>query len=705
MSTPGSLTPSTLRERLHRLEGQMKAKADALAEQEVRVAVAKGRLVLRPDIEGVLEALGRRAHERSVGQYERLLSALVRDTLPESGQSVRLTLETRRDLPALAIEAVREEGEGAAGEGEDILNGNGGSLTNVVVAGLRYIALARGAQRRFIILDEPDCWLRPDRIPAFAGVIQQLAEGAEGAGIQTLLISHHDAALFGASFAVHLAREGKNGVRVALSGGKPPAFPEDHPGIRQVRLVNCLSHEDTVVPLAPGVTLLTGDNNVGKSAVVTALRAMAYGDGTDALIRHGADSARVEIMLPGGETLSWERRRKGNPKTLYRLTDASGQTVHEGGAGKEVPDWAQARLGIAPIEGLDVQIGNQKTPVFLLDEPDTKRAAILSVGRESGRLNDMQRAWKAQLDEDRRTLREGEPFIARTRALLDSLGPVMVKARSTLDDLAALNQKIVDTKTRADALVRTGDRLSRLSATLAWLSPLRTLKLPDLPQTRPVEAMEQSARRIESAQSALRRLAPLRTAVLPAIPELSETQTMAERADRIERLRRTSSRLSPLRVLRLPDIREPRPTDAMAESAQRIESARAALHRLAPLRDASPPPVPVLRDVATMIDLGRRIHAHGKLVARLSPLRTLSLPSAPNLCQTSDMDSAGRRLEDLVSRRSQAGAEAEETRAELGKIDMERQDLERELGVCPLCGNEFAPDHAHDQNEERAPRQ
>jgi ABC-type glutathione transport system ATPase component len=82
------------------------------------------------------------------------------------------------------------------GNTEDILRGQGGSVANILSVGLRMFALTtldESKHRRFLVLDEQDCWLRPDLVPRLVKIVH---EAGEALGLQTLMISHHDVALF-----------------------------------------------------------------------------------------------------------------------------------------------------------------------------------------------------------------------------------------------------------------------------------------------------------------------------------------------------------------------------------------------------------------------------------------------------------------------------------------------------------------------------
>lgn len=82
------------------------------------------------------------------------------------------------------------------GHREDVLRGQGGSVANILSVGLRLFALAsldEKKHRRVLVLDEQDCWLRPDLVPRLVKMIHQAGQAL---GFQVILISHHDIALF-----------------------------------------------------------------------------------------------------------------------------------------------------------------------------------------------------------------------------------------------------------------------------------------------------------------------------------------------------------------------------------------------------------------------------------------------------------------------------------------------------------------------------
>ncbi|MGM0609804.1 MAG: DNA repair protein [Thermodesulfobacteriota bacterium] len=108
------------------------------------------------------------------------------------------------------------------GNREDIMKGQGGSVANILSVGLRMFALTtldEQTHRRFLVLDEQDCWLHPELVPRLVKIVH---EAGRELGFQVLMISHHDASLF-ARYADRVYRllPATSGVRVEREKKEP----------------------------------------------------------------------------------------------------------------------------------------------------------------------------------------------------------------------------------------------------------------------------------------------------------------------------------------------------------------------------------------------------------------------------------------------------------------------------------------------------
>lgn len=614
-----------------------------IADLRREVGLAKARLALKDDATAVLETVRDRMHQRAVGSYEALLTRLLRETLPEQSLDARIKVElsTKRGVSSISFLLER-----AAGECESVFSGNGGALTNIVSAGLRLIALykARHTLRPFLVLDEPDCWLAPERIPAFYGVISQAAREL---GLQVLVITHHDPGILTQMDATFVRLlQAQHGISV---DNDPVQWEPGQPGLRSIRLLNYRSHADSFIALSPGVTVLTGRNNIGKSAVIDALRAVAYGEGSDDAIRHGQDACQVEIDA-GDKRLVWTRSRKGNPKEMYATQTPAGDLQREEARSRgDVPSWFSDDLGLRLLGGIDVQIGLQKRPVFLLDEPAAKQAAILSAGKEAEWIDRIFATYKSMVSEDNATVRKGEDQLSQLigrKALLPEAHAVQHQVETLVAQDVDIDQGGRAAKEAADLLAA----LSAVASSVAARTPEAVLPAPTLRETAALSVLIEDLHAVRQAGEAL---APVARLVVPRTPELDPAQELGG-------LLRELSRVAPLKDIPLP------PASITPPEPHATEEGRA-----------------LLREMAKAQAL-------------------CAIPHAPEVPRSPEIEDLGTLREALDAVR-QARDHGLQTKKEIASCD---QDVARAAaeaqaaqdaagGACPACGRPFGEHHAH----------
>lgn len=669
------------------------------------ISMAKARIELAPGATEVFNYLQEQAHKRAVGDFEELLSAFADDVVPDAGK-IRLELGTERGAPSLEI--LVDNG----GDMEGILKGNGGGLTNVVVAGLGFSALARTTNRQLMLMDEPDCWLKAKNVPSFTKVIAEVANprpdaaGVMQPGCQTLMISHNDISLMDegahiqdlqierdvAEFASRCGVSveyvgdvspcayvvwvpGKGAAKAhievryrhdpeadeeqnALTKGFPfiqsiggaRAWADDMPGVRWIEVENVSRHVKTRLELSPGLNVLAGDINCGKSTLYfTALRAVAYGESDDTMIRHGADAAVVRIGLENDVVVELVRKRKGAPKAEYSLYE-SGKLTHKEAPDrpgeKAVPDFVTKALKISRVDGLDVQLRSQKEPIFLLNETASRRAQLLSVGRESGLLQTLIERHRLQIKRDKEMVKRDEVELNLVNRTLTLLGPL-----GSMAALVGIMDGMLEDARATDATLQTTRSL------VARLAPL---------------------------ESRVKLLAAVGERLLdsPAAPVYTPTKPLS---DLVARLARTNL------LAQLPDMPlapvAPTPADTrrLQGLVTTIENGRNAIALAGMLPDA--PVTPVLADTRRIVSLIDAI-SKGQQVNRLAGLLPDS-PAIPQLVDTSGLRRTGVTLanqRDAIVALEKAEKEASAEATAANEAD---HALKHELGVCPTCNQAF----------------
>lgn len=362
--------------------------------KQKELEIAQERISLEPEIKSALEKFQQQEHKKLVGANEVLLTALLQDVIKTDNDERQVVLNIFNDRGNPALDILIDKNN--QGKFENPYSGSGGAVSNVLSLGLRAIALIQSKQRRFLVLDEPDCWVGEGIVEDFIEVIKQLSVQL---GIQILVISHKPAFFNGIEHSLFLKKEDGFISAESIKGDLFYEWEEGQEGIRFIALKNFQAHTNTLIPLSPYVTLITGVNDLGKSAIVSSLRAVFYGEAFDSDIKHGEEESEVVIDF-GDKSLLWRRKLKGTPKETFILCD------HEHGlenplrktdSARNAPEWVKEETGIGFIEGFDIQLGHQKQPVFLLNEPPSKRAKALVIGDENGYLNKMVEISKAEL--------------------------------------------------------------------------------------------------------------------------------------------------------------------------------------------------------------------------------------------------------------------------------------------------------------------
>lgn len=612
------------------------------------VAESKGRKLLKEEVDEGLLALQRRVHERSVGSFEKMLTAITDDVIPNptGGSSIKLDLHVKRDMPALDI--YHDNG----GKREAITSG---AMLNVVGTGLRFISLARSGMRRFMVLDEADCWIEDGNTRDFFSVINQLSRDAN---IQTLIITHHATEVmdFAEDFRIyHVDTVESNdpwparSLRLLSQGNMwVDEGQEDH--FSWLEATNFEGYQKARMEFAPGVTVIVGPNRHGKSAFTRAFRAAFSGDGTEQVIRHGAQSAKLAFGMSDGRVHEFNRFRKGNPIANYILHSESSWAAQDlekvpalhNNPGASVPDWVDKELGMGTIDGIDVQLWDQGNPVFMLNQPASKRASLLSIGRESGFLYAMNELYKADVKEDTDKVNKGEREITAGRVLLQSTEAVdallegvdrlrlaatkineeaveilatqkewehIEKCENLLNALQQ-EQKIMEHIPYVPALLATGEMeqwISQYAEATQAASVKFDVPMPSVMSVAPTTAMEEF---VSQYDHALKSSAIRMEADIPTVYKVEETALLSDVLDAINANTTLITRSESLPSI--PGILRAVPTEEMQTWLREYASATEAGNRTV---DVPIPIVPLVQKTDAMASLLKELAAAGQMIA------------------------------------------------------------------------------------------
>ena len=146
-------------------------------------------LEIAPEVDDALESLSNHLFASDLEILEDKLSIALTEVLKQPIQFKTKVL-SKSGYANVEFSVERNDNE------EDVRRGQGGSVHNVLSVGLRIFALTTldaKQHRRFLVLDEQDCWLQRELVPHLVKIVH---DAGKELGYQIIMISHHELSLF-----------------------------------------------------------------------------------------------------------------------------------------------------------------------------------------------------------------------------------------------------------------------------------------------------------------------------------------------------------------------------------------------------------------------------------------------------------------------------------------------------------------------------
>ena len=183
------LTPELLRRSVDRLVDRRDERVRVSQKLDQEFRKLNSFLDISDDVSLALEQLSEELFQQLLGTVQEKLTIALQEILDQP-VAFCARPDFKRGAATVEFHIEREGNE------EDILRGQGGSVANILSVGLRMFALMtleENEHRRFLVLDEQDCWLRPDLVPRLVKMVQEAGRELK---FQVLMISHHDSSMF-----------------------------------------------------------------------------------------------------------------------------------------------------------------------------------------------------------------------------------------------------------------------------------------------------------------------------------------------------------------------------------------------------------------------------------------------------------------------------------------------------------------------------
>lgn len=216
--------------------------------------------------------------------------------------------------------------------------------------------------------------------------------------------------------------------------------------IKYLHLINFQSHLNTVIELHPGLNILVGESDQGKTAIIRALRWLFYNEprGTG-FIRVGETKCQVTAILNDGTKIT-RLRDESKRQNRYVIVYPDGEELVFEKFKNEVPLEVQQALGVYPLwidtdQKLELNISRQLDSPFLIAETAANRAKII------GRIANLHIIDAAQ----RELLRDIRSH-SRQKADLEAEIAKLEEEKQEYRDLPAKEKLLAKIKSRLDKL-------------------------------------------------------------------------------------------------------------------------------------------------------------------------------------------------------------------------------------------------------------
>jgi len=260
--------------------------------------------------------------------------------------------------------------------------------------------------------------------------------------------------------------------------------------IKRVVLKNFQKHEKLEVNFSKNLNFIVGVTDAGKTAIVRGLRWVFYNRKPRNFRRYGSDKTSVLIELDDGTEII---REKSDEVNRYVICKGGRKQIFDS-FGTEVPLEIRNVLGISEANidekvAIELNIAKQLDSVFLLDQPNSFKAKVISNLSGTNRINDLIQEFNKdirKLNLEKKTLENNIislneeikkfAFLKEHKEELDDILKQINKLEEANEKLELLNEikeEILDCKSRKKIV---DEKIQKIEEILSKLPNIDQLK-------------------------------------------------------------------------------------------------------------------------------------------------------------------------------------------------------------------------------------
>ena len=409
--------------------------------------------------------------------------------------------------------------------------------------------------------------------------------------------------------------------------------------IKSVSIQNFEAHEDTTIEFGEGMNSIVGLSNSGKSAIIRALMVVVDNEWSKEMVRTGFEFCRVKVETERG----WVEAERGEKVNRWRCQEGDGEIQFYQKVGTTVPELATKILGMGKRErgGGIAELPNFQTQLekhYMLAEVGDKKATsnMIAVMMDNaiglGGMEDLIKDFSSDLVKDKKWLTEKQEEI--------------VDLKTGIIDESIFNQHEKDV-----------ENIGKLKDTIETMDS--DISVADNYLEKYVDAKSK------------KEIADKRLASIPECNEMyghiEDIKTIRDGLALVEKTKTASENLEKAETIA--KVNDKKMTDV-------LEKYRS-LHGMIGICEK-------IIDGEKKLDLAKGIAVIDS--NKMDEVRNdvLKINEKINDAETK-LDNA----RDLWKHQSNATKEAKNYANEQNEAEKEFEDLKKELGVCPLCGNKL----------------
>lgn len=194
--------------------------------------------------------------------------------------------------------------------------------------------------------------------------------------------------------------------------------------ISEIHLNDFQSHADTKLRLSPGLNVIVGPSDSGKSAILRALWWLLYNKpkGAD-FVRIGSTKASVKAVFSSGSYVKRDRTKSSSGSYAYRVPGSD--EVKLKGIGSTLPPEVVSihKMPLLSVAGDDVSvnIARQFDPPFMLGSGPSFTISMLDIMTRNDIVFEAIRLMKAELQANKAVLPQYQDLLDKQDKAIDSL--------------------------------------------------------------------------------------------------------------------------------------------------------------------------------------------------------------------------------------------------------------------------------------------